>query len=127
MADKPVFIATPKIWMAQATAANTARDGTGTLVDVVTAGPSGSRIDFVDVKAIGTTTGGMVRLFVHDGTNTRLLDEVAISAVTPSGTVQAYKDALAFLGGLVLPTGWKLKAGTHNAESFNLIARGGDL
>ncbi len=127
MGTTPVFIAAPKTWLGQVTAANTNRDGTGTLVDIVTAGASGSRIDQIDVAALGTVTAGVVRLYLNDGTNTRLFKEVLVSAVTPSTSVEAFRAALSFAEGLVLPTGWKLKASTHNAESFNVFARGGDF
>jgi hypothetical protein len=127
MGTTPVFIAVPKTWLGQVTAANTNRDGTGTLVDIVTAGASGSRIDQIDISGLGTTTAGVVRLLLNDGSNTRLFKEVLVSAITPSTSVEAFRASLVFAEGLVLPTGWKLKASTHNAESFNIFARGGDL
>lgn len=128
MGDKPVFIASPKSWLAQISAANTNRDGTGTLVDVLTvAAVAGARIDSIVVQAIGTTTAGMVRLFLFDGTNTRLWRELAVAAIVPSGTVAAFRDTIPLGEGLILPTGWKLKAGTHNAETFNIVASGGEL
>ena len=131
MATTAAFAATPRCAVAQATAANTNRDGTGTIATVFTAGASGSRIDAISIKAIGTTTAGMVRLFVHDGTNARLLDEVTIRAKTPSATIEAEESHLS-LGNLsqilplILPTGYSLRASTHNAETFNVFAFGGD-
>lgn len=109
-------------------AANTARDGTGTLVTVFTAGASqGSRVDDITVTATGTTTAGMVRLFLHDGTNARLWREVAVAAVTPSATVKAFTESLNNLA-LLLQPGWSLRAATHNAESFNVVVtRAGDF
>lgn len=116
------------------TTANTNRDGTGTIGTVFTAGASGSRIDRIVIKATSTTTAGMVRLFTHDGSSYFLWREVAISAITPSATVAAFESAMSannaadigFLP-LILPTGHSLRASTHNAESFNVIATGGDF
>jgi hypothetical protein len=125
MATQATFT-TPKTWQAQLTAANTARDGSGSTVTVAAGGTSGSRIDKVRVVAAGTTTAGMVRLFVYDGTNTRLVKEVPVSAVTPSSTVEVFSAERDFFGGLWLANGWSLKASTHNAETFNVIAHGGD-
>lgn len=117
----------PKTAVAQVTTANTARDGTGTIATVFTAGASGSRIDDVTITAVATTTAGMVRLFLHDGTNARLLREVAVSAITPSGTVAAFTASLTNLA-LVLQSGWSLRASTHNAETFNVcVTRAGDF
>lgn len=127
MGASPVFIAAPKTWLGQVSAANTNRDGTGTLVTIATAGASGSRIDAIEARAAVTTTAGMLRLFVHDGTNARLWREVSVAAATPSGTVQAWNDELSVPEGLVLPPGWSLRAATHNAEAINVVARGGDF
>jgi hypothetical protein len=107
--------------------ANTNRDGTGTIVTVFTAGASGSRIDDIVVTATGTTTAGMVRLFLNDGTNTRLWAEIPVTAVTPSGTVQAFTSSM-LNQALILPNGWSLRAATNNAETFNIfVDRAGDF
>lgn len=127
MASNANYAATPKSALAQLSAANTLRDGTGTIVTVLTAGTSGSRVDDIVITATGTTTAGMVRLFLHDGTNARLLREVPVTAITPSGTVQAFTASLPNLA-LVLAPGWSLRASTHNAESFNVaVTRAADF
>ncbi len=129
MATSPAFAATPRVGMAQLTAANPNRDGTGTLATVLAAGTSGSKIERVAIIATGTTTAGMVRLFLHDGTNARLLKEIPVTAVTPSGTLKAFEAAVDFSGPdqvLLLPNGWSLRAATQNAEVFNVFAMAGD-
>lgn len=134
MAASPNFSATPRVAIGALSAANTNRDGTGTIVTVFTAGASGSRIDGIVIQASATTTAGMVRLFIHDGTNARLYDEVPVFAVTPAASVPAWSAALGnnapLSNGrypLVLPTGYSLRATTHNAEAFNVHAIGGDF
>lgn len=127
MASAPSFAATPRQGIGQVTAANTNRDGTGTLVDILVAGASGSRIEQIVVQAVVTTTAGVVRLFLNDGTNTRLYKELLVTAITPSATVEAFRTTFSPSFGLVLPTGWTLKASTHNAEAFNVFAVGGDF
>jgi hypothetical protein len=129
MATAPAFAATPRCAIAQATAANTARDGSGTIATVFTAGASGSKIERVRINATGTTTAGVVRLFIHDGTNSRLVREVLVTAITPSTSIEAFSADVDFSGPdqvLVLPTGFSLRASTHNAETFNVVAVGGD-
>lgn len=121
------YASTPRAAFGQVTTANTNRDGTGTIATIFTAGSSGSRIDDIVIQATGTTTAGMVRLFLHDGTNARLWAEVPVSAVTPSGTVQAWTSQLLNLS-LILANGWSLRASTNNAETFNiLVDRAGDF
>jgi hypothetical protein len=128
MATNPVFAATPRNGVGQVSTANTNRDGTGTLATIFTAGSSGSRIDVIAVKATVTTTAGMVRLYVHDGSNARLWREVPVSAVTPSASLASFASYLNLsFDPLILPNGYSLRASTHNAETFNVIAMGGDF
>lgn len=132
MADKAQYAATPKIGIGQISTANTNRDGTGTIRTILTAGASGSRVDAIVVKATGTTTAGTVRLFIHDGVNARLLTELPVVAVTPSATLPAWEvqlnaSTMSQLLPFALPTGYSLWASTEKAETFNLIAFGGDF
>ena len=125
--SSPYLYGTPKTAIGQATVANTGLDGSGTLADVLTAGANGSIVVGVVVEAIATTTAGMVRLFHYDGTNNRLIAEVLVTAITPSGTVKAFTEAWAPPFPLVIPTTGKLKATTHTGDDFNIIASYGDL
>lgn len=132
MSTTAQYASTPKTAIASVSTANTARNGTGTIATIFTAGASGSRIERVVVVAQGTTTAGMIRLFIHDGTTAWLYDEIPVSAITPSGTVPSFSATLqAFsnpdLMPLTLPTGYSLRAATNNAETFNVIAVGGDF
>lgn len=121
------FATTPRAAVGVLSAANTNRDGTGTLVTIMAAGASGSRIDDITIIGTGTVTAGVVRLFLHDGTSARLLREALVTATTPSATVEAFTLRLSNLG-ICIPTGWSLRASTHNAEGFNvLVTRAGDF
>jgi hypothetical protein len=127
MATQPAFATVPRIGSAQVSAANTNRDGTGTVVTVITGVAAGTRIAEVVVEATVTTTAGMVRLYLFDGTNTRLFDEVAIAAATPSASVKTTRVSTVYTN-LILPSAsWQLRASTHNAEAINVIALGADL
>ncbi len=130
------YASTPKVGIGVISTANTNRDGTGTIGTVFTAGASGSRIDVIEAQATGTTTAGMVRLFIHDGSNARLIGELPVQAVTPSGTVPAWSavvtsNSSGIVGSVALPlsvpTGYSLRASTQNAETFNVIGFGGDF
>lgn len=126
------YAATPNLGIAAISTANTNRDGTGTIGTVLTAGASGSRIDAVMLKATGTTTAGMIRLFVHNGTTAYLLNEIPVLANTPSSTAPAWEvqmngNTMSQLFPIILPTGFSLRAATNNAETFNVLAVGGDF
>ena len=126
MSDLMAFASIPATAMVQISTANTNRDGTGTLGTLITAPTAGTRVDDIEITAAGTTTAGVVRMFESDGTNTRLLREFLIPAVTPSTTVAVYNLQLKNQA-IVLKSGLSLKFSTHNAETFNIFAtRAGD-
>lgn len=134
MSAQAGYAATPRVGIGTISTANTNRDGTGTIGTIFTAGSSGSRIDRIVIKATVNTTAGMVRLFIHNGTTAYLWREIAVSAITVSATVAGFESAMSsnnaadigFLP-LVLPTGYSLRASTHNAETLNVTAVGGDF
>lgn len=108
-------------------AANTNRDGTGTVYVILTGGANGTRVDHVQWKATGTTTAGVVRLYLKDtGTpSTRLIAEALVSAITPSATIKSAEGEFVRTDGqplVLVPSGWTLLASTHNAESFDVVA-----
>jgi hypothetical protein len=129
MASQPIFFATPKNGAGDLSAANTNRDGTGTLVDIISGGTSGTKVERVIVQAKATTTAGFVRLFLNNGTTSRLIREVPVTAATPSASVAAFRSEVDFSNPsqiLVVPNGWKLQAAPHNAETFAVTAIGAD-
>lgn len=87
---QPIFPATQNVSWGNVTTANTAKDGTGTVVTVFTAGGNGSRIDQIKVRAAGTNVATVLRFFVNNGavnttaTNNSLAHEVTIAATTLS-------------------------------------------
>ena len=56
MASTPQYANVPRCAIGQISTANAARDGTGTIGTIFSAGTSGSRIDAINLKATGTTT-----------------------------------------------------------------------
>lgn len=123
----PKFIERGVIGMTQVSTANPNRDGTGALSTLITGGANGTLIDLVRVRATGATTAGMIRLFIDDGTNTRLFQEITVSAITPSGTIPAFSaEWTPTTTPFILPSNWSIKVSTENAETFNVFAIGGD-
>jgi len=108
--------------MITANTANNKLDGSGTLVTLLVAGES-TTINKVVIKASVNTTEGMVRLFVEKpGKTIKLPDEVTVAARDQSGTTPTISQIVNFPKGFVLKRGWKPKASTENAETFNLFA-----
>lgn len=131
MASAPIFAATPKLGIVQITTANTARDGTGTLATLYTAGSSGSLIYKIQIVATGTTTANVVRLFVTDtgGANPRMIEEIIVPAITPSTTVRVFEYVLVYPQNnpLVLQSGMLLKGSTNATETYNAFTFAGDI
>lgn len=106
--------------------ANTNRDGTGTIGTIFTADATdGSVVRRIDICATGTTTAGVVRLFIHNGSTAFLWREILVGAITPSASISAFMRRMDI--DLELPAGWSLRASTHNAEAFNVHAWGFDF
>lgn len=125
----PIHIQGPRAASASIATANTNRDGTGTIGTVFTAGSNGSKIDHIKITAAGTTTAGVVRLYLYDGSTYYLYDEVLVAAITPSATIAAWTynyDTSQPSTSLYLASGWSLRASTHNAETFKVSCVGGD-
>lgn len=131
------YIATPRSAVATISAANTAFDGSGTIVTVFTAGTSGARIERVVVEATASTVSGLVNLFVGtDGAanttaNTHLYDSAIVTQVTPSTTVAPFTTTMEEFTEpnkwpLILGPGQTLRASTTIAQGFRVIAVGGD-
>lgn len=129
MSLDPQFAATPRTDYVQIATANTNRDGTGTLGTLATGIAAGTKIENIEIMPVGTTTAGVVRLYISldGGTTKRLLREILISAATPSGTVIQVPIILSFLNLFLPNANAVLYASTHNAETFNVFAYGGDF
>jgi hypothetical protein len=125
MATAPSYASNPLAPdIVQISTANTARDGTGTMVALTTGTTSGVVVEQIRVTAVGTTTAGAVRFFLSTdgGTTKRLLVEVLVAANTPSGTNPAWTKVVDDLTGLTLfGTSTILYAATNNAETFNVF------
>jgi hypothetical protein len=85
---KPAFPQAPRLQYGTAVTANTALDGSGTIVTCFGAGTNGSRIVAIDVGALGTNTATTVRFFVStDGVSWAY--HPGLGGVVPAHTIGA--------------------------------------
>ena len=130
MAANPSFISTPRIGRLSLSTANTATDGTGTINDLIVGASAGTRVLSVNVQGTATTVAALVNLFLWDGTQWDLFDQVTITATTGSNTVKGYRLVTAYTD-LVLPSAsYKLGATISVAPTTGTVrvsAFGGDL
>ncbi len=123
----PVFGLTPRADILSFGTANTNRDGTtGTYASGPAAGSFGTRVKGVRFAATGTTTAGVIRVWIYNGTNRYLYEEILVQAFTPSTTVRVWQYDWEPAKELNLPTGYRLDYSTHNGETFIASFNGED-
>lgn len=135
----PIFPRVAKInWGTMTATANTAKDGTGTVVTVFTAdATNGSRLDRLRIKSLGNNPATVIRFFINNGSsnatpaNNSFAFDVTIGPITNS-EVAATTDYDVYPN-IALPAGYKLNAaiGTVNASpdiftGWQVTAFGGD-
>lgn len=133
----PIFTLTPNIGFASVAAANTASDGSGALVTLLTAGEQGSRIERIRYQnaqiSAAASSAMVIRFFITDnaGVNPKLLAEVALVATTRTTAVIGANGIYIFTNGLLIPAGTLIKviqsvyAGAQDLMHY--IAEGGDF
>jgi hypothetical protein len=133
MSTSAQYASTPKFGSANLTTADTSLTAPTTVGTVLTAGASGSRIDYIEVQGVATTVAGLINLFVYDGSTYVLWQQVPVQAITSSTTVPAFgvylsSNTNANIMPLNLPTGYSLRATTSVAQTgVRVTAYGGDF
>ena len=117
--------------------ANTAKDGTGTVATLFTAGANGGRVERIRARAVGTNVATVLRIFINNGldpttaANNTFYAEATLAATTLSevatltlNELPNTVDTTAFP--IILPAGYKITAtiGTTVAAGYYLNAIG---
>lgn len=133
MSTTAQYASTPKVGAALLTTADTSLTAPSTVGTVVTAGSSGTRIDFIEVIGVATTVSSLINLFIYDGSTYHLWKQIPVQAITTSTTTPSYAAALSSSTmplelPLILPTGYSLRATTTVTQTgVKVIATGGDF
>jgi len=133
MSTSAQYASTPKFGSANLTTADTSLTAPTTVGTIVTAGASGTRIDYIEIQGVATTVAGLINLFVYDGTTYVLWQQVPVIAITSSTTATAFATSLSSNGNanimpLTLPTGYSLRAAASVAQTgVRVTAYGGDF
>jgi hypothetical protein len=131
MSATPAFASVPRLGVAAVSTANTNRDGTGTIVDLLTGAAAGTRIERVVAQATGDPADSVVTLFIHNGTSYFLFDEFDLAnPAAASTTLPAYRAERAY-SDIWLPTAsFKIAAAITVALTsgvINVLVFGADL
>jgi hypothetical protein len=115
--------------------ANTAKDGTGTVLTIFTAdADNGGRVDRISARSVGTNVATVLRVFVNNGetnatvANNTLITELTLPATNLSEVAQFTDQTISGTPfPLVLPPGYKLLVtlGTTVAGGYSVTAYGG--
>jgi hypothetical protein len=128
----PIYSLTPQSLTGKTIAtANTAVDGTGTVVTLFTAGADGGRVEKVRARALGTNVASVLRVFINNGSsntvaaNNVLWDELTLPSTTISQVAQLLNQEIVL--NLTLPAGYTIfcTIGTTVAAGYALCAIGG--
>lgn len=128
----PIFALTPKAAWANILAANTAKDGTGAVSTIFTAGANGAYVDRIKALTQGSNVATVLRVFLNNGAdptaaaNNVLLFEKQLPATTISETAAQTEQVVSI--GFAIPVGYKLNAvlSTAVAAGWAISAIGGD-
>lgn len=133
MSTSAQYASTPKFGSATLTTADTSLTAPTTVGTIVTAGASGTRIDYIEIQGVATTVSSLINFFIYDGTNYILWNQVPVIAITSSTTVPAFVANLSSNNNsnimpLTLPTGYSLRAATSVTQTgIRVNAYGGDF
>ena len=130
----PIFTRAPDVqWsIANITAANTAKDGTGTVDTVFTADAvEGSYLERLTIRPRGTNVASIMRVFINNGlTNATAANNSFFTELGFTATVNS--EVAAIQGGVIpmniaLPLGFRVQVtiGTAVAGGFSVTANGG--
>ncbi|MCA0429268.1 MAG: hypothetical protein LCH32_02070 [Bacteroidetes bacterium] len=115
--------------VATVSVANSNLDGTGTLTNVLstgaTTGSVGSLVKKITIKALANATRGMVRLFIYDGSTTRLIEEFNINAVVQNSIQPSFE--VSYDVDWSFGAGLTLKASTQYAETYSIAIEALDI
>lgn len=136
MALNAQFAATPQFGSALLTTADSILTGTPTNVSaaIITGTTNGTRISKIIIKSTktGAQAASIIRLWLHDGTNFRLIYEVALPATTQSATVAGSAVILSELTHpdllpLILKNTHSIRASTSVSETVTVSIFGADI
>jgi hypothetical protein len=125
----PIFPSAPIIGIASmvsntAVTARTNIVGTTGLTQLTANSTNGTRIDFIEVQGQGTTVATIVDVWVNDGTNSYLVDEISLAAATANTTVVASSNTIAYTR-LTLPPTYRVFVSQQVSTNVTVFAFGG--
>jgi len=125
----PIFPQAPIIGIASlvsntAVTARTNIVGTTGLTQLTANSTNGTRVDFIEVQGQGTTVATIINIWLNDGTNSYLVEEISLPAATANTTAVAASNTIAFTK-LTLPPTQRLFVSQQVSANVTVFAFGG--
>jgi flagellar capping protein FliD len=125
----PIFPQAPIIGIGRLTSntAITARTmivGTTGLTQVTANSTNGTRIDAIEVIGQGTTVATIQDIWINDGTNSFLYDDISLGSVTANNTVSSVSNTINYTN-LTLPDTYRLFTSQQVSANVTVFAFGG--
>jgi hypothetical protein len=132
--NNPVFALTPQFNPSKATTGDTSLTAPSNAVQISDIAPTaGSRIDFIDLQAVATTTATMLRLFLKTGSTYTLWREIPVQAIAASSSQPAWNAHLSSVMNpdilpLIMPSGYSMWMTVNDTQTGIFgNARSGDF
>ena len=125
----PIFPQVPIIGISSmvsntAVTARTNIVGTTGLTQVLANSTNGTRVDFIEVQGQGNTVATIIDIWINDGTNSYLVDEISLPAATANTTVFASSNTISYTK-LTLPPTYRLFTSQQVSANVTVFAFGG--
>ena len=116
MATSPIYATTPKVGSVAAAGFDTSLTAPSTTATVLTGGTSGSKVEEIIIQGTGTVAAGVVNLWLYDGSNYSLFDQILLTAVTSSTTAVAFRAVRQYTNLWLPSNSWTLRV-THTVTA----------
>jgi hypothetical protein len=125
----PIFPSAPIIGIASmvsntAVTSRSVISGTTGLTQLTANSTNGTRIDFIEAQGQGTTVATLINVWINDGTNSYLVDEISLGAVTANTTTAAATNTIAYTK-LTLPPTYRVFVSQQVSTNVTVFAFGG--
>jgi hypothetical protein len=125
----PIFPQVPIIGIATlvsntAVTARTNIVGTTGLTQLTANSTNGTRVDFIEVQGQGTTVATIINVWLNDGTNSYLVEEISLPAATANTTSAASSNTIAYTKLTLAPTN-RLFVSQQVSANVTVFAFGG--
>lgn len=127
MAFEPAFAVTPRVGSVSVATQDTSLTAPTSFGTLITGVAAGTRVSEIIAKVASGFAASVVRVFLFDGTNYFLFDELVFTAVASSNTAASGRVRVVY-DNLILPSAsWSIRVTTTIAQTIHVTALAADL